>query len=161
MLFTDGRVATRRETDIERVRDQLKHLTFIGIALMAAVILLCAVLFLVVAVPTLVQLSFGGFRSRELFTSTSPDGRYRIDGLVRVDFPANEILDPSGTIRITLWDSRTGKPLDQLSVGLYEADDFAKPTIIWDADGRVEVQDMERTGHKLSATLNVHAWDPK
>ena len=78
-----------------------------------------------------------------------------------MDFPANEILDPSGTIRITLWDSRTGKPLDQLFVGLYEADDFAKPTIIWDADGRGEVQDMERAGHKLSATLNVHAWDPK
>jgi hypothetical protein len=128
---------------------------------MAAVILLCAVLFLAFAVPTLVQLSFGGFRSREIFTSTSPDGRYRIDGLVRVDFPANEILDPSGTLRNTLWDSRSDQPLDQLFVGLYEPDDFAKPTIICDADGRVEVQNMEGDGHNLSATLNVHAWDPK
>jgi hypothetical protein len=133
----------------------------IGIALMAAAILLCAILFLVLAIPTLVHLSLGGFRSRELFTSTSPAARYRIDGLVSVDFPANEILDPSGTIRITLWDSRTGEAVDQLFVGLYEADDFAKPTIIWGADGRVEVRNMERAGHNLSATLNVHGWDPK
>lgn len=115
---------------------------------------------LVCAIPTLVQFAFGGFRSHELFASMSPDGRYRIDGLVRVDFPANEILDPSGTIRITLWESRTGKPLDQLFVSLYEADDFTKPTIIWETDGRVQVRDIE-SGHRLSATLNVHAWDAR
>ena len=100
-------------------------------------------------------------RTRELFSSTSPDERYRIDGFVRVDFPANEILDRSGTLQITLWDSRTGKALDQLFVGLYEADDFVKPAIVWEPNGRVQVQNIEGKDHRLSATLNVRAWDPR
>jgi hypothetical protein len=65
----------------------------------------------------------------------------------------------SGTLRITLSDSRTGKPLDQLFVGLFEADDFQKAKILWQPDGRVQVQDMEGQSHHLSATLDVHAWD--
>ena len=105
--------------------------------------------------PTFVQWSIGGFRPRELFSATSPDGAYRIDGFVSVDFPANEILDPSGTLGITLWDSRTGKPLDQLFVGLDEADKFKKPTIVWEPGGRVRVQDIENKGHGLSATLDI------
>ncbi len=120
---------------------------------------LCAAGFLLAATPTFVQWSIGGFRSRELFSATSPDGAYRIDGFVRVDFPANEILDSSGTLRITLWDSRTGKPLDQLFVGLYEADEFIKPTIVWEPSGRVHVQDLESKGHRLSAVLDIRQWE--
>jgi hypothetical protein len=122
-------------------------------------IALCAAVFLVAGTPTLVQWSVGGFKQRELFSSDSPDGHYRIDGSVKVDFPANDTLDPSGTLRITLWDSQTSKPLDQLFVGLFEADEFEKPKIVWQPDGRVIVQDIEGTSHHLSATLDIHAWD--
>lgn len=122
---------------------------------------LVAAVFLVAAMPTLFVWSVGGFAPHELFSSTSPDGHYRIDGIVRVDFPANEILDPSGTVRITLSDSKTGKSLDQLFVGIYEAGDFQKPTIVWQGDGRVQVQNLEGKDHGLSATLSVHAWDPR
>lgn len=132
----------------------------------AQLILLVTTAFLVLllcfaALPTVVQWSIGGYVPRQLFSSTSPDGRYRVDGVVRVDFPANEMLDPSGTLSITLWDSRSGKPLDSLSLGFYERDYVKKPTIAWEADGRVQVLDMEEHGHLLSATLNPDAWKPR
>lgn len=81
--------------------ERFKLVLLIGNALLACV-------FVLAAAPTLVQWSIGGFQDHELFASTSPDGRYRIDGFVSVDFPANELLDPSGTVRITVWESRTG-----------------------------------------------------
>ena len=137
---------------LRRMSDRSRLILIVGGVLCAAVLLLAAT-------PTFVQWSIGGFRPRELFSATSPDGAYRIDGFVRVDFPANEILDPSGTLRITLWDSRTGKPLDQLFVGLYEADEFRKPTIVWKPGGRVHVQDIESKGHDLSATLDIRQWE--
>jgi hypothetical protein len=137
----------------EGIRER-SWLVLVGITLLAAVVVFAAM-------PTLAQWSLGGFRPRQLFSSTSPDGRYRIDGFVRVDFPANEILDPSGTLRITLRDAHTGNALDQLFVGLYEANDFAKPTIAWEPSGRVRVQNLEGKEHELTATLNVRAWDPR
>lgn len=134
------------------VSDRSRLILIVASALFAA-------LFLIAATPTVVQWSVGGFHSRELFSSTSPDGAYRIDGIVQIDFPVSDILDPSGTLRITLRGSRTGKPLDQLFVGLYEADDFKKPTIVWEPSGRVHVQDIEGKGHRLSATLDIHHWE--
>jgi hypothetical protein len=41
------------------------------------------------ALPTLLQLAAGGLRPRELFSSTSPDGAYRVDGVVRIDLPVS------------------------------------------------------------------------
>ena len=139
--------------------DRVRLFLFIGLTLFGAVVLLFAAVGVLVAGPTLLQWSIDGYQGHELFSSASPDGRYRIGGSVRVDFPANEMLDPSGTLRITLLDSHTGKLLDQLSVGLFEADDFQKPKILWQPDGRVQVQDMESGSHHLSATLDAHAWD--
>src|SRR4051794_2828977 len=77
---------------------------------------LCAAVFLLAATPTFIQWSIGGFRPRELFSATSPDGAYRIDGFFFNQKTAYEILNPSGTLRVTLWDSRREKPLDQLFV---------------------------------------------
>jgi hypothetical protein len=101
----------------------------------------------------------GGFGTRELFSIPSPDGAYRIDGIVYIDFPVKDVLDPSGTLRITLSNSRTGRALDQLFIGLYEVDDFKEPTIVWEPGGRVHVQDIEGKGHRESATLDVHQWE--
>jgi hypothetical protein len=122
--------------------DRARLAWIVGIAFVAAIGLLAAL-------PTFVHWSLGGFHSRELFSSTSPDGRYRIDGFVRLDFPVTDVVDPSGTLRITLRDARTGRTLDQLFVGMYEADDFVKPTIVWEARGRVQVQNMKDKGHWL------------
>lgn len=137
----------------------LRRLKVIGLAPIGAFVALFAVIGVLAVVPTLVHSVLEGYGHNKLFSSTSPDGQYRVDGFVRVDIPTNEILDPSGTVRITLWDSRTGEALDQLFVGLYEADDFQEPKILWQADGTVQIQEMERNNHHLSATLNAHAWD--
>src|SRR5262245_43048328 len=68
---------------------------------------------MVAALPTVLQWSIGGYNSRQLFSSTSPDGRYHIKGLVRADFPANDMIDPSGTLRLSLSEAGTGRVLDE------------------------------------------------
>lgn len=93
-----------------------------------------------------------------MFGSTSPDGRYRLIATERADFPANEMLDPSATLRIDLTNGR-GEMLDECFIGQYEYGDFNEGArVIWEKDGHVRVLDIDRTGHGLSAILDAHAF---
>ena len=136
---------------LRRVSERSQFILLAGIALAAALLVLAAT-------PTFIQWSFGRLTPRELFSATSPDGAHRLEGIVHIDLPVNHMLHPAGTLRITLSNSRTGRHLDQLVIGLYEVDDFQKPTIVWEPGGRVHVQDIEGKGHRLSATLDIHQW---
>ncbi len=111
------------------------------------------------ALPTAMVWRIGGFTSREMFTSISPDGRYRIAVAKRAEFPANEFLDPSIVVDVTLSDAHTGKTLDYISVGLWEDSDFVKPKAAW-TDGIVKLRDLDNH-HGLSVTMNVGAWNPQ
>jgi hypothetical protein len=119
---------------------------------------LLAVGVLLVITPTLFTLATGRYFKRVLFTSMSPDGRYRLVGAERADFPANEILDPSATLTIRLTDASTGELLDQFLLESYEYWDFNEtPTISWGTDGRVRVAEIDTRGHHVSAILDVRA----
>ena len=109
--------------------------------------------------PTFIVWTFGGFTSREMLRSTSPDGRYRIAVAKRAVFPANEFLDPSIVVDITLSEADGGRTLDYISVGLWEDSDFGDPRVHW-AGGVVDVRNLDDE-HGLTVTMNVRAWEPQ
>jgi hypothetical protein len=111
-----------------------------------------------IASATLITFVGGRYADKVLFTSMSPDGRYRLVGAERADFPANEILDPSATLTIRLTDASTGELLDQFSFESHEYWDFnEEPSVNWERDGRVRVRDIDTRGHHVSAILDVRA----
>lgn len=116
-------------------------------------------LFAFAAMPTFIVWTLGGFMSREMFRSTSPDGRYRVTIAKRAEFPANEFLDPSIIVDITLSETNSGRTLDYISVGLWEDSDFGEPKADW-AGGVVNVRDLD-DAHGLTVKMNVRAWEPR
>lgn len=115
----------------------------------------------VMLLPTLYTWAYGRYQPRTLINATSPDGRYRIVGTLRADLPANDILDPSATLRIDLTDTRTASTLDRFVITLHEYGDFnEKATVTWQDGGRVWVSDIDDE-HHLTATLSIHGWEAK
>jgi len=123
--------------------------------LLPLVIVVLLGLFAFAVLPTAIVWALGGFQSREMFGSTSPDGRYRITIAKRAEFPANEFLDPSIVVHVTLSDVPSGKTLDYIGVGLWEDSDFGEPKADW-TDGVVIVRDIDDQ-HHLAVTMNVRA----
>lgn len=104
--------------------------------------------------PTILHLFIGGFVPRERFASLSPDGRYRVRVTSRVEFPANEPLDPSAWVTAILTEAASGKELDSIGFALWEISDVGDPKADWSTPGQVKVSDLHDR-KDLTVTLMV------
>src|SRR5688572_448164 len=96
----------------------------IGCLALAAI----ALLFLI---PTVMIGFEGGFRSRQMSSERSPDGKLEVIVTKRVAFPANEWIDPSVVVRAELRDVLTRRVIASERKTLVEDSDFGAPGIQW------------------------------
>lgn len=110
-------------------RHRLRILTIVAAVVGAGVLGL-------VLLPSLF-LALGGpsqFFDQPVYSTLSPDGSTEVVVYRRVDFPANEIIDPSITVTIKV---RSRGPLvarDYVQFNLYEYSDLTEPNIEWVSD---------------------------
>ena len=68
-------------------------------------------------------------------TIESPDKQQKIDVFRRIDFPVNEIIDPSGVVTIKL--TRFDGIVESTSFQIDEYTDVVIPTVTWNDNGAI------------------------
>lgn len=110
-------------------RYRLKILTIAAAVIGAGVLVL-------ILLPSLL-LALGGpsqFFDQPVYSSLSPDGSTEVVVYRRVDFPANEIIDPSITVTIKVRNRGALIARDYVQFNLYEYSDLTEPTMEWVSD---------------------------
>ena len=100
----------------------------------AILAIVAAPILLIIAIPTVICLTGGGFLYSDTFTSTSPDGLDILTISNRTAFPPSEFVDPSIVVRVKL----SGKSYAERKVTLLEDSDLIKnPSVVWETDSVV------------------------
>ncbi len=88
----------------------------------------------VVLIPTMfvmVGYGMGAFFYETAFEQTSPDGRFKLEVRRRMNFPANEFIDPSGTVLIRVIDLETSTLVDANTFSIHEYWGMQDPALEW------------------------------
>jgi hypothetical protein len=71
------------------------------------------------------------FFSQQVYSQKSPDKKFEINVSRKVNFPANEFLDPSITVYLSLNNAEKNYQINSVQFELREFSDLEKPEIIW------------------------------
>lgn len=106
----------------------LRRVVFIGIVIAAT----CSLI--LVMIPTLLVATGLGpsiFLNHERYRSISQDGQYEVRIYRRADFPAFDILDPSGTITIDIRKTGALGAFNAIEFQLHEMEELLEPELEW------------------------------
>jgi hypothetical protein len=125
---------------------------FVKRTIIAGLVFFIGFIVFVLMIPTILMISMGPgpsvFLYQTEFQHNSPDGRFRLDVERRMNFPADDLLSPSGTIRVTLIDVSSAKPIDQRVVWIHEHPELQDPVLMWTPETvlvtNIETHNLER-----------------
>lgn len=117
-----------------------------------------AIVLFVVLIPTMLVMITSGpgvFFYQTAFEQTSLDRRYKLEVRRRINFPANEFIDPSGTVSVQVIDLETSTLIDENTIPIHEYWGMRHPKIEW-RQGTVAIREIEN--HNQTAfELKLHS----
>jgi hypothetical protein len=128
----------------------VRRIIAIGLLSIAAIVLF------VVLIPTMlvmIESGPGAFFYRTAFVQTSPNGRFKLEVRRRMNFPADEIIDPSGTVSVQLIDQETSTLIDEKTFRIHELSELQDPELEWRTNA-VAISKIE-THHEVTLELKL------
>ncbi len=74
------------------------------------------------------------FFPREAYAFRSPDDRFEIKVERRVNFPADSVFSPSGTVQVILVNRVKNSAINQVEFVVHEYSEVISPSIFWNSD---------------------------
>jgi len=93
------------------------------------------------------------FFPKQVYKELSPDQQYSLIIFAKVDFPANEWLDPAGTVRVVVEETGGTKFLAQESFSVTEFGDISEPKVEWTWNEVIVREIDRRSGRVVKLTV--------
>ena len=108
-------------------------------------IVLLSVGLLIVFIPTIIFLLFGGYKyilPKEIYSIQSPDNKYVLNISKRIGFPVVSPINPTGVINVSLKNTSTNSEINSVKFEIHEYGELTKPTVIWKTD-EVQIENID------------------